>query len=143
MRAREFMREGFLDWFKSDSERQQGKQADFKNEVLPRAKELIGQGMSDADVIKTLTTEFTLRDRYAKQAVDMVHAGLVETATAGATVSGNIATVANPVHAKQKVTKKGKYGAPQAPQKKNKDGTTVNALDDTTSFFGAPIKRQN
>lgn len=66
-----------------------------------------------------------------------------ETATPGATVAGNIATVPNPVHAKQKITKKGKYGAPQAPQKKNKDGTTANALDNSTSFFGAPIKRQN
>lgn len=64
-----------------------------------------------------------------------------EDATAGATSSGNIATVANPVHARAKI-KRDRNGVPIAPQRKNKDGTTVNALDTNDTFMGSkPIKR--
>lgn len=51
---------------------------------------------------------------------------LLETATAGATSAGNIASVANPKVAYSKKTK----------QPKKKDGTAVNALDMKTSLFG-------
>ena len=135
MRAKEFTTEGFLDWFKAD------KQADMQKDVVPMVKQLLDQNMPDDEVIKKVEQELGVRPRYIKQAINMVRAGLAETATAGSTSAGNIASVANPVHAKQKITKKGKYGAPQAPQKKNKDGTAANALDANVSFFGAPIKR--
>ncbi len=60
---------------------------------------------------------------------------LIETATAGATSSGNIATVTSPNVAYSKKTK----------QPKKKDGTAVNALDmKGTSIFGGPgIKRES
>lgn len=65
-----------------------------------------------------------------------------EDATAGATSAGNIASVANPTAAKSKPTKKGKYGAPQAPQKKNPDGTAKNALDVKDNLMGGKtVKR--
>lgn len=64
-----------------------------------------------------------------------------ESATAGATASGNVASVANPVAANAKI-KRDKKGVPVAPQKKNKDGTAVNALDmDNNIMGGKPIKR--
>lgn len=67
---------------------------------------------------------------------------LAETATAGATSSGNIASVANPVSAHFKPKKRGKYGAPEAPQKRNADGTAKNALDLSNNLMGGkPIKR--
>lgn len=60
---------------------------------------------------------------------------LIETATAGATSSGNIATVTSPNVAYSKKTK----------QPKKKDGTAVNALDmkGTSIFGGAGIKRES
>ncbi|MBR19632.1 MAG: hypothetical protein CMA64_05755 [Euryarchaeota archaeon] len=65
-----------------------------------------------------------------------------ETATAGATVAGNIAAVPSPDAAYHKSKKRGKYGAPQAPQKKNKDGTAKNALDVSNNIMGGKtIKR--
>ena len=65
-----------------------------------------------------------------------------ETATAGSTSAGNIATVANPVIAKHKPAKKGKFGAPKAPQKKKADGTAVNALDMSNNLMGGgAVKR--
>ena len=65
-----------------------------------------------------------------------------ETATAGSTSAGNIATVANPVIAKHKPAKKGKFGAPKAPQKKKADGTAVNALDMGNNLMGGgAVKR--
>jgi len=65
-----------------------------------------------------------------------------ETATAGATSAGAVATVANPITAHSKNKKRGKYGAPQAPQKKNPDGTAKNALDvDNNLMGGKTIKR--
>lgn len=67
---------------------------------------------------------------------------ITETATAGGTSAGAIASVANPTAAYSKPKKRGKYGAPEAPQKKNKDGTTQNALDLTNNIMGGkPIKR--
>jgi len=64
-----------------------------------------------------------------------------ETATVGATSSGNIASVANPPAAKQKI-KRDKLGRPVAPQKKNSDGTAKNALDISDNLMGGKtIKR--
>lgn len=61
-----------------------------------------------------------------------------ETATAGATASGNIATVSNPTVK----TKKDKNGVPKAPQKKNPNGTAKNALDLPNNLMGGKmIKR--
>ena len=74
---------------------------------------------------------------------------LFETATAGATSAGNIATVANPHISPGKARGKksytgspGKSGTkspaqPKVVQAKNKDGTVKNALDMKTSLFGA------
>ena len=64
-----------------------------------------------------------------------------EYATAGATQAGNIAAVANPKMAYGQ-RPKGKNGLPQAPQKKNPDGTAKNALDiDNNLMGGETIKR--
>jgi len=67
-----------------------------------------------------------------------------EDASAGATSSGNIASVANPRAAYAKI-KRDKYGVPIAPQRKNSDGTAKNALDgkDTLMASAKPktIKR--
>jgi hypothetical protein len=70
---------------------------------------------------------------------------LGETATAGATSAGNIASVANPHVAIGNVKKYGK-GSPARPPKtaqaKNPDGTAKNALDMKTSIFGGgTVKR--
>ncbi len=75
---------------------------------------------------------------------------ILESATAGSTSSGNIATVANPHISPGKARGNksyigdpmgGKSGTksppqPKVTQKKNKDGTAKNALDQTTSLFG-------
>jgi hypothetical protein len=74
---------------------------------------------------------------------------IFETATAGATSAGNIASVANPHispgSARGKASYIGKPGGPggtKAPpqpsvkQTKKKDGTAVNALDMKASLFG-------
>lgn len=67
---------------------------------------------------------------------------ITETATAGGTSSGAIASVANPAAAHSKPKKRGKYGAPEAPQKKKKDGTTQNALDVSNNLMGGKtVKR--
>jgi len=64
-----------------------------------------------------------------------------ESATAGATSAGNVASVANPQVAYSK-PKRDSKGVPQAKQKKKKDGTAVNALDMGTSIFGGgAVKR--
>ena len=64
-----------------------------------------------------------------------------EYATAGATSAGNIAAVANPNMAYGK-RPKGKNGLPQAPQRKNPDGTAKNALDISNNLMGGKtIKR--
>ena len=66
---------------------------------------------------------------------------LGEVATAGATSAGNIAAVANPKMAYGH-RPKGKNGLPQAPQKKNPDGTAKNALDISNNLMGGEtIKR--
>ena len=66
---------------------------------------------------------------------------IIEYATAGATQAGNIAAVANPKMAYGQ-RPKGKNGLPQAPQKKNPDGTAKNALDiDNNLMSGEAIKR--
>lgn len=67
---------------------------------------------------------------------------ILEVATAGATSAGNISAVINPDAAHSQSRKKGKYGAPKAPQRKNKDGTAKNALDIDDSLMGSKtIKR--
>ena len=64
-----------------------------------------------------------------------------ESATAGATAAGNIATVASVPGAYRKI-KKGKNGLPQAPQATNPDGTAKNALNLNNNIMGGkPIKR--
>tara|TARA_B100001093_G_scaffold517725_1_gene600160 strand:+ start:436 stop:648 length:213 start_codon:yes stop_codon:yes gene_type:complete len=65
---------------------------------------------------------------------------ITESASSGATSSGNFAAVANPIQAHQKL-KRDKNGIPVAPQKKNKNGTAVNALDVKDNVMGTPIKR--
>lgn len=55
--------------------------------------------------------------------------------------AGDVAVVANPPAAKQKV-KRDKKGVPVAPQRKNADGTAKNALDVKDNIMGGkPIKR--
>ena len=64
-----------------------------------------------------------------------------ETATAGATSAGSIATVVNPTQAYGN-RPKDKKGLPKAPQKKNPDGTAKNALDISNNLMGgATVKR--
>ena len=64
-----------------------------------------------------------------------------ETATAGSTSSGSMATVANPISANAKI-KRDKNGVPMAPQKKNADGTAKNALELPNNLMGGKtIKR--
>ena len=64
-----------------------------------------------------------------------------ETATAGATSAGSIATVVNPKQAYGH-RPKDKKGLPKAPQKKNPDGTAKNALDISNNLMGgATVKR--
>ena len=65
---------------------------------------------------------------------------IMETASATATASGNLAAVANPVQAHAKL-KRDKNGIPVAPQAKNPDGTAKNALDVKSNIMGTPIKR--
>jgi hypothetical protein len=65
-----------------------------------------------------------------------------ETATVGATSAGAIASISSVPGAKRKITKRGKYGAPEAPQKRNADGTAKNALDVKDNIMGGkPVKR--
>jgi len=56
-----------------------------------------------------------------------------ESATAGSTSSGNIATV---LPTNKTMIRRGAGGAPVAAQHKNKDGTVKNALDVNTNIFG-------
>jgi len=75
---------------------------------------------------------------------------LLETATAGATSSGNIASVPNPHHSPGKARGKksytgspGRSGTKAPPQPKPADNTGKNALDmrGTSIFGGSAIKR--
>jgi hypothetical protein len=64
-----------------------------------------------------------------------------ESATAGATSSGSIASVENPQVAYSKPRRDSK-GVPKAPQKTKPNGTAVNALDMGASLFGkGAVKR--
>jgi len=63
-----------------------------------------------------------------------------ESATAGSTAAGNIATVASVPAAYRKI-KKGKNGLPKAPQATNPDGTAKNAIDTNINLMGGVIKR--
>jgi hypothetical protein len=65
---------------------------------------------------------------------------IMETASATATASGNMAVVANPVQAHANL-KKDKNGIPVAPQAKNPDGTAKNALDVKDNVMGSIVKR--
>ena len=66
---------------------------------------------------------------------------ITEYTTASTTQAGNIASLPNPVMAHGH-RPKGKNGLPQAPQKKNKDGTAKNALDISNNLMGGKaIKR--
>jgi hypothetical protein len=66
---------------------------------------------------------------------------IYEDASAGASSSGSIASVANPPLSKKK-RKSNRYGAPSAAQHTAKNGTLINALDVNTSIFGGPpLKR--
>jgi len=79
---------------------------------------------------------------------------IFETATAGATSAGSIATVANPHISPGKARGKKSYTGspgqsgtksppqPKVSQPKNSDGTAKNALDTGTSLFGgSAVKR--
>jgi hypothetical protein len=66
---------------------------------------------------------------------------IMETASATATASGNMAVVANPVQAHAKL-KRDKNGIPTAPQKKKSDGTAVNALDVKSNIMGTPLVKR-
>lgn len=74
---------------------------------------------------------------------------ILEQATAGATSSGNIATVVNPhlspgrARGKKSYTgTPGRSGTKSPPQPKaKKQKPTDNALDKDVSIFGAPLKR--
>ena len=58
------------------------------------------------------------------------------------TSASDIAALPNPRAAHSKPKKKGRYGAPQAPQRKNPDGTAKNAVDiDDTLMGSKTIKR--
>ena len=65
---------------------------------------------------------------------------IMETASATATASGNIAAVPNPAPAHAKIPVD-KNGIPKAPQKKKPDGTAVNALDVKANIMGSIVKR--
>jgi hypothetical protein len=65
-----------------------------------------------------------------------------EEATAGGTSAGAIASVANPTAAHSKPKKRGKYGAPEAPQLKNSDGTAKNAQDVDKNLMGGKTIRR-
>lgn len=67
---------------------------------------------------------------------------ITEAASAGASSSGSIASVVNPTYAYAKSKKKGKYGAPEAPQAKNPDGTAKNGLDLKNNLMGGKVAKR-
>ena len=67
---------------------------------------------------------------------------ITEAASAGASSAGSIASVVNPTYAYAKGKKKGKYGAPEAPQAKNPDGTAKNALDVKNNLMGGKVAKR-
>lgn len=133
MRANEFLKEATVDW-------------------NARAKQLLAQGMSEQQVAQQLIKE-GCPPRQAP--VYVQGAQLEESATAGATSAGAIGTVVSPHLAigKSRNSKSysgspGKSGTrspkpPKIVQKKNKNGTAVNALDMKGNIFGGgkAIKR--
>ena len=96
----------------------------------------------ERDLRKSKTLDKDTEAEINKKRKELARQRMKETATAGATASGSIASVANPPSANFKSKKRGKYGAPEAPQKKNSDGTAKNALDvDNNLMGGKTIKR--
>lgn len=67
---------------------------------------------------------------------------ITEAASAGASSSGSVASVVNPTYAYAKSKKKGKYGAPEAPQAKNPDGTAKNGLDLKNNLMGGKVAKR-
>jgi len=65
-----------------------------------------------------------------------------ETATGGGTSAGSIASVSSVPGATRKIKKKGKYGAPTAPQATNPDGTAKNAQDMSANLMGGATARR-
>lgn len=65
-----------------------------------------------------------------------------ETASAGATSAGSIATVTSVAGSRRKVKKTGRYGAPTAPQALNADGTAKNAQDIDANLMGGKTIRR-
>jgi len=64
-----------------------------------------------------------------------------ETASAGATSAGNIATVTSVPGSYRKI-KRDKNGIPKAPQALNKDGTAKNAINLPNNLMGgSPVRR--
>ena len=128
------------------------KDKDVEDEMKDRLKRLKGQAKKqeievesneEVDAIKQLAGLMSTAKAPDTAYNDLkTLAGIGEAATAGATSSGNIASVSNPAHAYGQRPRDDK-GLPKAPQKKNKDGTTKNALDMDSSFFGAPVKRNS
>jgi hypothetical protein len=88
----------------------------------------------------------TIAQKYDKKTdvyatMDPVSENMGESATAGATSSGSIASVENPKVAYSKPRRDSK-GVPKAPQKTKPNGTAVNALDMGASLFGkGAVKR--
>jgi len=64
-----------------------------------------------------------------------------EEATAGGTTASDVSVVVNPVHAHGQIPRD-KNGVPKKKSKKNADGTVVNALDASDSFFGAKVAKR-
>ena len=67
---------------------------------------------------------------------------ITEAASAGASSSGSVASVVNPTYAYAQSKKKGKYGAPEAPQAKNPDGTAKNGLDLKNNLMGGKVAKR-
>jgi hypothetical protein len=125
---------------KSATDIAQGITSITKGAVAPTTVQQITQGaikygLPAAGIVALLYGGKKLFD-YVSKKNKAKKEGLEEEATAGATSAGNIASVANPKAAYFKPKKRGKYGAPQAPQRKNPDGTAKSALDVTDSLMG-------
>ena len=104
------------------------------------AKKLVAYIRSDNDFMLWFA-KLPERDYLKKDGMAIIRPTVSETATAGSTSSGNMATVANPISANAKI-KRDKNGVPMAPQKKNADGTAKNALELSNNLMGGKaIKR--
>lgn len=126
------------------------KDDELKKELMKKKYELDKEGKdkgynedAEVDAIKQLAgivaKASTPQTAYSEELKRL--AGIAETATAGATSSGNIASVANPAQAHGQRPKDSK-GLPKAPQKKKADGTAENALDIKDNLMGgATVKR--